>query len=195
MGFNISAPWTPENMDGQTILHRGRYHFAKGYIEPEDRVIDLGCGKGYGTEILASTAFNVKGFDLDAEQIKWNQEHLVFDNVEFFAGNLEEIELPKAEVACMFEVLEHLYDPKKFVEKLKLSVDRWIIMSVPFGVEKLIEVDGQMQSHLDSTHHYVFGRPEDLDDLIVDDDWRGFFGFTLGVTYIKAYYNRNYEQI
>lgn len=180
-------------MDGQTKLHRGRYHFAKGYVEPEDRVLDLACGKGYGTAIIASTAFWIKGIDIDAEQIKWNQENIVGDNIEFIAGDLEEMELPRAEIACMFEGLEHLYDPKEFVEKLKRSVDKWIIMSIPFGVEKLIKVNGRPQSDLDSTHHNVFGKPEDLDDLIVDEDWTKFFSFTLGVTYIVAYYNKNYE--
>jgi SAM-dependent methyltransferase len=193
MGFNIQADWTPKEMDGNVKLHRARYHFAKGYVEPEDRVLDLGAGKGYGSKILSTTAFWVKGIDMDAEQIEANKKNIVLDNVEFIAGNLEEIELPRAEIACMFEVLEHLYDPKKFVEKLKRSVDRWIIMSVPFACEKLIEVDGQMQADLDSTHHFVFPTKESLNELIVDDDWEVFFSFNIGVTYIVAFYNKNYE--
>jgi hypothetical protein len=50
-----------------------------------------------------------------------------------------------------------------------------------------------MQADLDSTHHFVFPTKESLDELIVDDDWEVFFGFNIGVTYIVAYYNKNYE--
>src|SRR5258708_16667252 len=55
--------------------HRHRYEFA-AQLCAGARVLDLCCGSGYGTEILASTAAEVVGVDNDAATIDLAQATL-----------------------------------------------------------------------------------------------------------------------
>jgi SAM-dependent methyltransferase len=177
-------------MDGRTLLHRFRYHLGRGYVTPEDEVIECGCGTGYGTEILSEVAKYVTGYDMENSNIYvCNLKHKR-DNNEFIEANLEEHELKPADIATSFEVIEHLYEPAKFVTKLKKLIRKFIIVSVPIG-ETLIEVDGKPEVRGDSTHHNVYPTPEHLDALFLDEDWGRFYGFRSGVTYMAVYYNRN----
>lgn len=191
MGYSVKADWNAEGMDGQTLLHRFRYHLGRGFVEPEDLVLDIGCGQGYGTKILSKVARKVIGIDIDTPQIKWNSDYYKkYPNVEFIDGDLEKIDLPECDIAVSFEVIEHLFDPEAFVKRLKEKVSRWIIVSVPIN-ETMIEVNGVIQGENDSTHHSNFPTPGHLDRLFIDADWKPFFGFQNGVTYIVAYYNKN----
>jgi len=186
MGFSTRADWGSE-MDGSTRSHRFRYHLGRGFVKPGDTVLDLGCGKGYGSQILSEVAEEVIGFDIDAGQINNNIEEFDEENILFLPANLEESDLPHCDVACSFEVIEHLYKPAEFIERLKTRVKKWIVVSVPIG-EEMVEVDGEIQGKKDSTHHFSFPTSDDLDALFIDDNWRKFYGVQSGVTYIAVYY-------
>ena len=178
------------DMDPTILLHRFRYHFGRGFITPSDRVLDLGCGIGYGVAMLSEVAKYVIGYDIDIANINTCNAQSKKDNNEFIMANLEDVKLKEAEVATSFEVIEHLYKPAKFIKKLKKKIKKFIIVSVPIG-QTLIEVDGDMQVGDDPTHHSVFPFKEDLNDLFLDDDWGLFYGFQTGIIYMAAYYNRN----
>jgi len=188
MGNAINAQKS-NDMDSLTRLHRFRYHLAKGFIDVGDIVLDLGCGTGYGTKILSEVALKVIGVDIDEENIRGDVLNNNGDNIEYLCKDLEKWDIPECDVAVQFENLEHLYNPKKFVDRLKNKVDKYVVLSVPVGCEKLIEVNGKLQADLDLTHHSVFDTPEELDNLFLDDKWRKFYSFRSGIIYIAVYYN------
>jgi len=181
-------------MDGRTKLHRFRYHLGRGFVTPKDTVLELGCGTGYGTGILSEVAKFVTGYDMEKANIDTcNLKHKK-DNNKFIKTNLETSKLKKADVATSFEVIEHLYHPAVFIQKIKKLIGKFIIVSVPIG-ESLTEVDGIPEVKGDSTHHYVFPIPAHLDEMFIDDDWDRLYGFQSGVTYMAVYYNKNqYEE-
>jgi SAM-dependent methyltransferase len=189
MGLNTSAPLA-KVMDGATRLHRFRYHLGSGFVTREDTVLDAGCGKGYGSDIISQKAKNVIGIDMDGSQIPFNEK--AYPHIEFREDNLETCELPDVDVAVSFEVIEHTYKPAEFIKKLKSHVKKYIVVSVPCGVEELIEVDGDVQVKGDSTHHSVFDTQEDLDNMFLDDSWAKLYSFQSGVTYISIYYNKDH---
>lgn len=183
MGYAINASWA-ESMDANTRFHRFRYHLARGYIKLGDVVLDLGCGTGYGTNIIADLASSVTAIDMEKSNIDACKEKYSGENIEFKTGNLEEIELPKCNVAVMFEVLEHLYKPQEFVNKLMESVSDYIIMSVPLGQELVwVSEANEYQERGDSTHKSVFSNEQSLIGLF-KDPWQFMWGFRDGVTYI-----------
>jgi SAM-dependent methyltransferase len=174
--------------DGRTRFHRFRYHLAKGFVDVGDNVLDLGCGTGYGTEILSEVALHVLGVDLEPSNIACCRDKHSRDNTDFICEDLEKWNIPKCDVAVQFENLEHLYDPKAFVKKLKKKVKKFIIMSVPFGAEHLIEVNGDIQADKDSTHHSVFDTPNKVRELFIDKHWQEYWSIIDGVTFIAIFY-------
>jgi len=188
MGKCIRAELERE-MDPQTKLHRFRYHLGRGFVVPGDTVLDIGSGTGYGSALLAEVAKQVISFELDPAEVAGAKQHHQAGNIEFRCENLEKIDLPAADVACAFEVIEHLYDPKAFVARLKQAIKRYIIVSVPIG-ETLIDVNGDPQAKGDWSHHSVFSTPHDLNSLFVDECWEVFYSFQEGVTLISCFYNR-----
>lgn len=187
MGFAINAA-LEKNMDGRTLLHRFRYHLGSGFVTPEDTVLDVACGTGYGSDIIAQKAKKVIGIDKEKSNI-YDPDHKHEKNIEFICADLETYDLPPCDVACSFESIEHLYKPYDFIQKLKKATKKYIITSVPVGCEKLIVVNGDVQADLDSEHHSVFSTPNELDVMFVDQIWQQMIGFRLGVTYIAVYYN------
>jgi ubiquinone/menaquinone biosynthesis C-methylase UbiE len=88
--------------------HARRYSFALDVVQGRN-VLDLGCGTGYGSEMLTWTATSVRGFDL------WQPD---VHEVPVWPGGAEltwghdlcRDALPAADAAIAFEVLEHLAD-------------------------------------------------------------------------------------
>lgn len=88
--------------------HTSRYAYALSLVGGA-HVLDLGCGTGYGSEMLSWSAASVRGFDL------WQPgagEHPSWPGVAAlnYGHDLCRDPLPRADMAVMFEVIEHLPD-------------------------------------------------------------------------------------
>ncbi|WP_249011635.1 class I SAM-dependent methyltransferase [Conexibacter sp. DBS9H8] len=96
--------------------HRHRYRFAAGFAAGQT-VLDLCCGSGYGSAILAETAAEVTGVDADVATIETARRTVAATrpNVRFEAADaLAYLRGPAAaavpELIVCFEGLEHLPD-------------------------------------------------------------------------------------
>lgn len=88
--------------------HATRYALALELVNGRD-TLDLGCGTGYGSEMLTWTASRVRGFDLWEPDER--QRPVWPGGAELHYGHdLCADPLPRAEAATMFEVVEHLPD-------------------------------------------------------------------------------------
>lgn len=177
--------------DGRVRFHRFRYHLAKGFVDPLDRVLDLGCGTGYGSDILSEVTLDVTGFDKEQDNIEYARRHHEGACVIYNVVDLETFEIPEAEVAVSFEVIEHLYKPKEFVDRLKPKISKYIIVSVPLGQELVwMPEANEYQERGDSTHKSVFATPDVFKDMFLDDIWKEYYSYRDGVTYIAIFYNK-----
>ncbi|MEW6517694.1 MAG: glycoside hydrolase family 99-like domain-containing protein [candidate division FCPU426 bacterium] len=132
-------PWTGErlvpSLQGEiAVEHLHRYavaaQLARGQV-----VLDLACGEGYGSALLAREAKQVTGVDISPEAIAHAQRKYARPNLEFRVGRAEAIPLADAsvDVVVSFETIEHIQDPEAFLAEIKrcLKADGVLVISSP----------------------------------------------------------------
>jgi glycosyltransferase involved in cell wall biosynthesis/2-polyprenyl-3-methyl-5-hydroxy-6-metoxy-1,4-benzoquinol methylase len=89
--------------------HIPRYTLAAGFT-PGKRVLDFGCGTGYGSEMLATAAESVLGIDIDEGALQWARGTHRGPNVTFERRSDLGAGLPPAsfDVITCFEMIEHV---------------------------------------------------------------------------------------
>ncbi len=96
--------------------HRSRYLFA-ARLSRGKRVLDIGCGTGYGTSELARYARSVVGLDSAHDAVEFASIHYRASNVAWVRASAGHIPLPDArfDLVVAFEIIEHLQDPVQLV--------------------------------------------------------------------------------
>lgn len=115
--------------------HIQRYRFASKYTKNK-RVLDLGCGVGYGTNYLANHgAKEVVGVDIDPKAIEYARRKYEIRNTKFEAANAEVLTFSSNsfDVVVSFEVIEHVKSFKKSIKEVSrvLKPNGLFIFSTP----------------------------------------------------------------
>ena len=119
----------------------------------ERRAIDIGCGNGSTSEFLRQKGFRVIGVDASERGIAIARE--AFRDVEFEVGDAYADlagRFGRFPLVCALEVIEHMFDPRLFVRRLRELVtdDGVAIISTPYhGYWKdlALAVTGRWERH------------------------------------------------
>ena len=117
-------------------LYIERYSFAAQHIKGK-KVLDIACGSGYGTTILAQASLgDIKciGVDIDKDVIEYAIRRHRRTGLDFYACNAMEFKsAEKFDTIVSIETIEHLPDPTAFIDHLSdLLADHGVIIaSVP----------------------------------------------------------------
>jgi SAM-dependent methyltransferase len=89
--------------------HLARYAFAARLARGK-RVLDAGCGAGYGAARLAACARYVAALDIDFETVNAARAQYESSNLSFIQGDCRKLPFPEAcfDLVVAFEVVEHL---------------------------------------------------------------------------------------
>jgi len=138
--------------------HLTRYLYARSLLKPGDRIIDIACGTGYGSKMLADHGCHVVGIDISDEALEACEKYSGHPNVEYKRGdiyNIKDFAEGELDSIVCFETLEHIPDgQEKILEDFKSMVKKGqpIICSIP--------VD-----HPDTVWHKRIFSWEDRDEL------------------------------
>jgi len=91
--------------------HLARYLFA-ARLARRRRVLDIGCGAGYGSAELAQTATSVTGIDISPDAVALARSSYAAPNLQYLAASATSIPFPDAsfDLITCFEVIEHIHD-------------------------------------------------------------------------------------
>jgi SAM-dependent methyltransferase len=124
--------------DAQYLEHRQRYEFAAAQLGPGMRVLDAGCGVGYGSALLAeSGAEQVVAVDVSTDALAVARSRFADARIVWIAEDCERLEqagrLGPFGLVCNLENLEHLPDPAMFLGRIVevLSPNGVLITSTP----------------------------------------------------------------
>jgi O-antigen biosynthesis protein len=131
----------PERQQGELVHaeHLARYRFAAA-LAPGRGVLDVACGEGYGTAMLAEAGADaVAGVDIDQETVEHARRRY---GLEFRRADIAELPFADAsfELAVCFETIEHVPDGDRVLAELRrvLTDDGLLVVSTPNASEYLI---------------------------------------------------------
>lgn len=131
--------WTGERWEtfvhNETALeHLHRYALACEFSTGK-KVLDIACGEGYGSYLLAGNASFVTGLDIDESTIKAASQKYKTSQLNFITADARVTPLPahSFDLLVSFETLEHLEEHEQLLEEFKrlLKPGGLLIISTP----------------------------------------------------------------
>ena len=121
------------------IEHWHRYHFAARWAVGK-RVLDVACGEGYGSALLAKRAAHVTGIDVaEAAVAHARGAYGTQPNLEFATASCTQLPLApqSVDVVVSFETVEHIESQEEFLAEVDrvLVPGGTFILSCPNKVE------------------------------------------------------------
>jgi GT2 family glycosyltransferase/ubiquinone/menaquinone biosynthesis C-methylase UbiE len=127
------VPWAP---DVQVVYeHYHRYLWARNLIAGL-RVLDVGSGEGFGAALLAESAADVTGIDIDEETVEHARLNYGSDSVSFqraSAADLSRFADDSFDAVVALELIEHIADQSAVLAEIRrvLVADGILIISTP----------------------------------------------------------------
>lgn len=117
------------------VAHESIYEFFCRYASGR-RILDAGCGTGYGDSRLAAAGASVVvGVDIDRSNIRYASRRYPASNVIFRQGDIENLQVlgDTFDLVVASNSLEHLTDPKAFLSGVSrvLRPKGTIVVAVP----------------------------------------------------------------
>lgn len=154
-----SAAWTGERLETfvfsqTTAEHLHRYALAVA-LAPGRRVLDIACGEGYGSHLLAEVAVSVLGVDIDAPTIRLAADKYLRPRLAFLQRSADAMPAADASIDLVvsFETLEHHDRHEEMMREIRrvLAPGGLLLMSTP------------------DKSHYLAGNPHHVKELRRDE--------------------------
>jgi ubiquinone/menaquinone biosynthesis C-methylase UbiE len=114
--------------------HLSRYAFASR-LAAGKRVLDAGCGSGYGSAELAQTARSVVALDVADDAVRSARESYSRANITYLQASCASLPLATRtlDLAVAFEVIEHIPDWQAFLREVQrvLAPGGVLVISTP----------------------------------------------------------------
>jgi O-antigen biosynthesis protein len=124
----------PTELGRIRLEHYHRYAMVLG-LAKDKTVLDVACGEGYGSFLMADVAATVVGLDISEEVICHASSLYDRPNLNFLQGSATKIEFPdnSFDLVISFETIEHLAEQEQMLAEIRrvLHPDGVFIISSP----------------------------------------------------------------
>ncbi|MBI1240905.1 MAG: methyltransferase domain-containing protein [Nostoc sp. RI_552] len=163
--------------------------------QPKPRLLDIGCGNGSLTNLIAQQGYEVIGVEDSKSGVRLAQEK--FTDCRFIQGSI--YDLPYTEMGGQFdiiiscEVIEHLFYPKELVRNTKqlLKPNGRLILTTPYhGYLKnlALAISGKMDKHFTALWdggHIKFFSVVTMKSLLISEGYEDIkFKFAGAIPYL-----------
>lgn len=109
------------SLEGIRADHRGRYEFAVEFIVKGSQVLDLACGVGYGSYMLANRSLCEKIVSVDSsiDALAYGSKYYNSPKIDYRLGDCLSIVLEPEffDIVLCFETIEHIENERQLLEK------------------------------------------------------------------------------
>lgn len=160
-----------QSRDFVAVGHEGVYEWAvENLLVEGDRFLDLGCGTGYGSVLVAGAGASFDGVDASPAAIEHARRSYAHPNARFFVGDLMQTLPPDLrpgsyDVVFSSEVLEHVVDPFTFARVMAdfLRDDGHCFVGTP---NRLWSLDNMPEGRLMARSHVMEFTPAALEQML-----------------------------
>ncbi len=142
--------------------HLVRYLFSLQFAGSR-KVLDLGCGTGYGARLMAETASEVIAADVSPEAIHYARENFSAAHLHYMLTDATHLSFASNsfDVVLCFEVIEHLTRQESLLKEIQrvLKSDGILIVSTP---NRLFYTEERKLVNPYHTREFSFGEFRDL---------------------------------
>lgn len=161
---DYSTTDNPQEVPCQKVVY---YHALKKYITPQSKVLDVGCGLGYGMAIMSVVAKEVHGIDVDIKAVNYSRNEYLGNNpkirsIQKYNGYKTPFPDKTFDVVTCVDVLEHVKDYHKFLIELLRISKKYVIISTPNQRPEFTNEDGTPKNHW----HLREWKPAELESIL-----------------------------
>ena len=115
----------------KTIIQKNFSHRLKTlgrFIkDSHSNLLEIGCAYGFFLDLSKDLFKSVKGIDISADAVEYAVNVL---KVNATAGDFTETEATAYDICCMWDTIEHLREPDRFIEKISAEISTGGLLAI-----------------------------------------------------------------
>lgn len=125
------------HLENVRVDHRARYSKAISFLNGDEKVLDIACGIGYGSFMIAREKMGVRvtGVDISDKAIQFAERYYSLPNIRYICGDCLKVDLaPEVyDVVVSFETIEHIENAPGLLARLNTTLKEQgvLILSTP----------------------------------------------------------------
>jgi 2-polyprenyl-3-methyl-5-hydroxy-6-metoxy-1,4-benzoquinol methylase len=158
---NLNNSTNAQELFDTHVNHQNdRLRLLDHYLNNRVNLLEIGCSAGMFIYHIKKKVDKVIGIELDKLSAEYTQ---TMNNVKVYQNNIERTDISKnsQNIICGFQVLEHVYNPLKFLHQLKqyLTKDGIICFEVPNTYDVLAyyyDLPNHFNFYFHEAHRFYF---------------------------------------